>query len=82
MCVCVCVWVCAFVLEIPYSGKLSNGANFRIFHMRSPHEKIGTSKILSVRKFYNVKFLTGLILIAYKILYSLAETRLHKGRNS
>ena len=30
---------------IPYSGKFSNGANFRIFRMLAPYSKIKTAKI-------------------------------------
>ena len=32
-------------IEIPYSGKFSNGANFRIFRMLAPYSKIKTAKI-------------------------------------
>ena len=31
--------------KIPYSGKFSHGANFRIFHMRVLHAKIKTTRI-------------------------------------
>ena len=73
------------------SGKLLNGPNF---HMRSPHAKILTSKILSVRKFYNIKLCTRSwidsrrhgsarleIESGCKLLVCLTETRLRKARN-
>ena len=34
--------------QIPYSGKFSYGANFRIFRMNPRHTKIKTAKILTV----------------------------------
>ena len=35
--------------QIPYSGKFSYGANFRIFRMKPRDMKIKTAKILTVK---------------------------------
>ena len=52
VCVCTCVrastctCTCPMVLtSVPYSGKFSNGANFRIFRMCAVHTKIRNRKI-------------------------------------
>ena len=40
---------CQTASEIRYSGKFSNGANFRIFRMLAPYSKIKTAKIRTAR---------------------------------
>ena len=37
--------------HVPYSGKFSHGANFRIFRIRVLHAKIKTTKISTIEKF-------------------------------
>ena len=43
---------CIYIEVIPYSGKFSYGANFRIFRMKPRDTKIKTAKILTI----DVKF--------------------------
>ena len=40
-----------FGIHVPYSGKFSHGANFRIFRMRALHAKIKTTKIWTIENF-------------------------------
>ena len=40
--------------RLPYSGKFSNGANFRIFRMHTLNTKIKTAKNLNSQNFHDV----------------------------
>ena len=45
---CVTQYECIVHSTLPYSGKFSYGANFRIFRMNALHAKIKTCEILNI----------------------------------